>query len=97
MKLKQVLFMLEQRNLDVVRKIEEIEKNSSSWKLNPGHLLQLVLCHWATTTGQSPALTIQCTAQVVLSANVVLQACPTSHDLHRERKGLSFHYSRKLL
>ena len=41
-------------------KIEEGEKASSCQESNPGHLWlePPVLCYWATTTGQPPALTI---------------------------------------
>ena len=41
-------------------KIEESEKAGSHRELNPGHLWlePPVLCHWATTAGQPPALTI---------------------------------------
>ena len=40
-------------------KIEESEKAGSHRESNPGHLwlVQPVLCHWATTTRQPPALT----------------------------------------
>ena len=52
----------------------KIEKASSRRESNPGHLwlVQPVFCHWATTTGQPPALTIlyTCTAQVVLNTSV---------------------------
>ena len=57
-------------------KIEESEKAGSRRESNPGHLWlePPVLCHWATTAGQPPALTIlYCTACIdgILNASVV--------------------------
>ena len=66
-------------------KIEESEKASSRRESNPGHpwLEPPVLCHWATTAGQPPALTIlymYCTGGTeCLSRNVAA----TQYVLHK--------------
>ena len=76
-------------------KIEESEKAGSRRESNPGHLLLdlPVLCHWATTAGQPPTLTIlymHCTG-----GTECLSHTPASHSVCAVRTPLGV--DRKIL